>query len=102
MALRIEKAFGPKMDTLLRMQTADEIAEARDAVSSLGSDFNKKANMLHVYAPVAKGKCAYTVAGTMEIKQWIYSWLPHAEVLEPAWFREQVEKELSASLERHS
>jgi plasmid maintenance system antidote protein VapI len=30
MALRIEKAFGPKMDTLLRMQTAYEIAQARD------------------------------------------------------------------------
>jgi addiction module HigA family antidote len=30
MALRIEKAFGPKMDTLLRMQTAFEIAETRD------------------------------------------------------------------------
>ena len=30
MALRIEKAFGPKMDTLLRMQTACEIAEARE------------------------------------------------------------------------
>jgi len=30
MALRIEKAFGPKMDILLRMQTAHEIAEARD------------------------------------------------------------------------
>ena len=30
MALRIEKAFGPKMDTLLRMQTAYEIAEFRD------------------------------------------------------------------------
>ncbi len=29
-ALRVEKAFGPKMDTLLRMQTAYEIAEARD------------------------------------------------------------------------
>lgn len=29
MALRIEKAFGPKMDTLLGMQTAYEIAEAR-------------------------------------------------------------------------
>ena len=28
MALRIEKAFGPKMDTLLRMQTAYEIAQA--------------------------------------------------------------------------
>ncbi|HYK90506.1 MAG TPA: HigA family addiction module antitoxin [Acidobacteriota bacterium] len=30
MALRIEKAFGPKMDTLLRMQAAYEIAEARE------------------------------------------------------------------------
>jgi antitoxin HigA-1 len=29
MALRIEKAFGIKMDTLLRMQTTWEIAEAR-------------------------------------------------------------------------
>src|SRR5919198_634887 len=29
MALRIEKAFGPKMDTLLRMQTVYDIAEAR-------------------------------------------------------------------------
>jgi addiction module HigA family antidote len=29
MTLRIEKAFGAKMDTLLRMQTACEIAEAR-------------------------------------------------------------------------
>ncbi len=30
MALRIEKAFGPRMDTLLRMQTACEIAETRE------------------------------------------------------------------------
>jgi antitoxin HigA-1 len=30
MAIRIEKAFGPKMDTLLRMQTAYDIAQARD------------------------------------------------------------------------
>ena len=29
MALRIEKVFGVKMDTLLKMQTAWEIAEAR-------------------------------------------------------------------------
>jgi addiction module HigA family antidote len=29
MALRIEKAFGPKMDTLLRMQTSYQIAKAR-------------------------------------------------------------------------
>jgi len=35
MALRIEKAFGPKMDTLLRMQTSYEIAEARDREASI-------------------------------------------------------------------
>ena len=29
MALRIEKAFGPKMDTLLRMQTSYDIARTR-------------------------------------------------------------------------
>jgi addiction module HigA family antidote len=29
MALRLEKAFGVKMDTLLRMQTAYEVAAAR-------------------------------------------------------------------------
>ncbi len=29
MALRIEKAFGTRMDTLLKMQTVWEIAEAR-------------------------------------------------------------------------
>ncbi|MBI5095910.1 MAG: HigA family addiction module antidote protein [Candidatus Hydrogenedentes bacterium] len=30
MALRIEKAFGPKMDTLLRMQTAFDAAKIRE------------------------------------------------------------------------
>ena len=35
MALRIEKAFGPKMDTLLRMQTAYEIAEARGSEAKI-------------------------------------------------------------------
>ena len=30
MALRIEKAFGPKMDTLPRMQTSYDIARARE------------------------------------------------------------------------
>ena len=29
MALRIEKAFGPDMDHLLRMQLADDVAETR-------------------------------------------------------------------------
>jgi antitoxin HigA-1 len=35
MALRVEKAFGPRMDTLLRMQTAFEIAEAREKESTI-------------------------------------------------------------------
>jgi addiction module HigA family antidote len=35
MALRIEKAFGVKMDTLLRMQTAYEIAEARSRANEI-------------------------------------------------------------------
>jgi antitoxin HigA-1 len=35
MALRIEKAFGVKMDTLVRMQTAFEIAEARCRASEI-------------------------------------------------------------------
>jgi antitoxin HigA-1 len=35
MALRVEKTFGPKMDTLLRMQTAYEIAEARGGAGEI-------------------------------------------------------------------
>jgi addiction module HigA family antidote len=35
MALRIEKAFGPKMDTLLRMQTSFEIAKQRQRESKI-------------------------------------------------------------------
>ena len=52
--------------------------------------------------PDGSVECSYTVAGTIEIKQWIYSWLPHVEVLEPAWFREQVAKELSAALKPYA
>lgn len=35
MALRIEKAFGPKMDTLMRMQSAYEIARTRRRESKI-------------------------------------------------------------------
>jgi addiction module HigA family antidote len=35
MALRVEKAFGPTMDTLLRMQTSHDIAQARRTESSI-------------------------------------------------------------------
>ncbi len=35
MALRIEKAFGPKMDTLMRMQTSYDIAQARSRTAKI-------------------------------------------------------------------
>lgn len=35
MALRIEKAFGPKMDTLMRMQSAYDIARTRKRQSKI-------------------------------------------------------------------
>lgn len=35
MALRIEKAFGPKMDTLMRMQASYDIAETRDRAGEI-------------------------------------------------------------------
>jgi addiction module HigA family antidote len=35
MALRVEKAFGVRMDTLLRMQTAFEIAETREREANI-------------------------------------------------------------------
>jgi predicted DNA-binding transcriptional regulator YafY len=45
---------------------------------------------------------SFTVAGVKEIKYWIYSWLPNAEVLQPPWLRDQVRKELSRSAKAHS
>lgn len=35
MALRVEKALGPKMDTLLRMQTSYDIAQARERAGDI-------------------------------------------------------------------
>jgi predicted DNA-binding transcriptional regulator YafY len=44
---------------------------------------------------------SFTVAGIGEIKHWIYSWLPHVEILEPAWFRTQAAEELLQSGNNH-
>ncbi len=35
MAVRIEKAFGVSMDTLMRMQNSDDIAQARERASEI-------------------------------------------------------------------
>ena len=53
MALRIEKAFGPKMDTLLRMQTACEIAEAREREADIKvKRYEAKRSADHAHARV--------------------------------------------------
>jgi predicted DNA-binding transcriptional regulator YafY len=44
----------------------------------------------------------FTVAGVDEIKRWIYSWLPHVKVIEPASLRETIRVELSRSAKNHS
>jgi proteasome accessory factor B len=35
---------------------------------------------------------SFTVAGTLEIKKWIYSWLPHAEVISQYHCAEKIGK----------
>jgi predicted DNA-binding transcriptional regulator YafY len=51
--------------------------------------------------PSGEVELSFTVAGIQEIKRWIYSWLPNVEVVEPPWFREQINKELQASAKSH-
>jgi addiction module HigA family antidote len=42
MALRIEEAFGVKMDTLMRMQASYEIAQTRERLSSMPPSTRQK------------------------------------------------------------
>ncbi|MEK9141846.1 MAG: HigA family addiction module antitoxin [Nitrospirota bacterium] len=47
MALRIEKAFGVKMDTLMRMQSAYDIAETRKRAKGIRVQRVQRAVSLH-------------------------------------------------------
>jgi addiction module HigA family antidote len=58
MALRVEKAFGVRMDTLLRMQTAFEIAEARNR------EANIKVKRYVPKAPAARAPVEHATART--------------------------------------
>ena len=58
MALRIEKAFGVKMDTLLKMQTAWEIAEARKAA---GGGLEVLRGGVPLHAEAAASRAAFEV-----------------------------------------
>jgi predicted DNA-binding transcriptional regulator YafY len=44
----------------------------------------------------------FIVAGTLEVKKWIYSWLPHVEVIRPLSLRRQVWQELAQAVATHS
>ncbi|MCX5811705.1 MAG: WYL domain-containing protein [Proteobacteria bacterium] len=59
---------------------------------------SEKRNIL----PNGDVELSFIVAGTDEIKRWIYSWLPNVEVVKPEWFRKQIQKELSESARNHS
>jgi addiction module HigA family antidote len=57
MALRIEKAFGPKMDTLLRMQTAYDIAKARNRESDIKvKRYSARQNVTKQQMHISSGK----------------------------------------------
>jgi predicted DNA-binding transcriptional regulator YafY len=42
------------------------------------------------------------VAGTDEVKHWVMSWGTSAEVLDPAFLREEIARELTECLDRYS
>jgi len=45
---------------------------------------------------------SFTVAGTDEIKNWIYKFLPHVEVLSPPYLREKIKTELDLAIKKYS
>lgn len=51
--------------------------------------------------PSGDVEMSYTVAGTDEIKHWIFSWLPNVEILEPAPLRRQAAEELREAAKKH-
>ncbi len=44
---------------------------------------------------------SFTVAGTDEIKKWIYSWIPNVEVTKPRSFRKEIHRELAEATKDH-
>lgn len=46
-------------------------------------------------------KMIFNVKGFEGIKEWIYRWLPHVEVVSPKKFREEIKRELEEAIERH-
>ena len=56
MALRIEKAFGPKMDTLMRMQSAYDIARLRERESKIRVRRYRPIEAMQEFVGIRKGR----------------------------------------------
>ncbi len=59
MALRIEKAFGPKMDTLMRMQSAYDIARTRKLESTIRVRRCRRTEAMDKFVGIRKGRSEF-------------------------------------------
>jgi predicted DNA-binding transcriptional regulator YafY len=50
--------------------------------------------------PSGEVELTFTVAGVDEIKRWIYSWIPHVQIMKPAWFKKMANKEIQQTLKQ--
>lgn len=54
-----------------------------------------------VVLPSGEVELTLIVAGTPEIKHWIYSWVPNVKIIEPEWLRKELRKELAEAIKQH-
>jgi predicted DNA-binding transcriptional regulator YafY len=51
--------------------------------------------------PDGSVELSFRVSGIVEIKRWIYSWLPHVTVVKPLWLKRQIAREMAFALKNH-
>ena len=59
MALRIEQAFGPRMDTLMRMQSAYDIARTRKLESKIRVRRYRRGEAMQAFVGIRKGRSEF-------------------------------------------
>lgn len=78
-------------ETVVRARFSKEIAEVIKRKIWHKSETKK---------PLRNGdiELSFKVSGTEEIKWWLYSWIPHVEVLEPRSLREEMKNDIKKTL----
>lgn len=78
-------------ETVVRARFSKEIAEVIK---------RKRWHKSETKKPLRNGdiELAFKVSGTEEIKWWLYSWIPHVEVLEPRSLREEMKNDIKKTL----